>query len=281
MTVKPFVPETASRDFHQWRRSRKVKTTQLSVAAALTVALLGASVDASADLIQSGRLDLSGQGFGNAPRLLTIQAHGNASFESGAIGIVDGALVALTPGISDSLVYSGNGVTNMGGDEVNPLSDNQKFGIPTLGELNWSSGANVGLVFNATEPGGNGLVVDDVTLKFYDGNNVIAAIDGSFALDATDTGNGGAGFLIKVDDEQQTFLNGAVFAQAGFLNFRIALEASISGVHGGPESFSAIIANGDTVISPVPEPETYAMMLAGLGLLGFTVRRRNRARLSK
>jgi hypothetical protein len=30
-------------------------------------------------------------------------------------------------------------------------------------------------------------------------------------------------------------------------------------------------------ISPVPEPETYAMMLAGLGLVGFMGRRRKAA----
>jgi hypothetical protein len=30
------------------------------------------------------------------------------------------------------------------------------------------------------------------------------------------------------------------------------------------------------VITPVPEAETYAMMLAGLGLIGFMVGRRNR-----
>ncbi|WP_292996568.1 FxDxF family PEP-CTERM protein [Nitrosomonas sp.] len=28
------------------------------------------------------------------------------------------------------------------------------------------------------------------------------------------------------------------------------------------------------ILTPVPEPETYAMLLAGLGLLGFVVRRR-------
>jgi len=28
-------------------------------------------------------------------------------------------------------------------------------------------------------------------------------------------------------------------------------------------------------VSPVPEPETYAMFLAGLGLIGFIARRRN------
>ncbi len=31
---------------------------------------------------------------------------------------------------------------------------------------------------------------------------------------------------------------------------------------------------GNLTISPVPEPETYAMLLAGLGLIGFSVRRR-------
>jgi hypothetical protein len=31
---------------------------------------------------------------------------------------------------------------------------------------------------------------------------------------------------------------------------------------------------GDAGVAPVPEPETYAMMLAGLGLLGFMARRR-------
>jgi hypothetical protein len=30
-------------------------------------------------------------------------------------------------------------------------------------------------------------------------------------------------------------------------------------------------------VTAVPEPETYAMMLAGLGLLGFTARRRTQA----
>ncbi len=32
---------------------------------------------------------------------------------------------------------------------------------------------------------------------------------------------------------------------------------------------------GNISISPVPEPETYAMLLAGLGLLGLSARRRN------
>jgi hypothetical protein len=34
-------------------------------------------------------------------------------------------------------------------------------------------------------------------------------------------------------------------------------------------------------IAAVPEPETYAMMLAGLGMMGFTVRRRKQAQASR
>ena len=248
-----------------------MKISKLSTTIAVTSVLLGMSAGANANLVQNGELLIGAQGFGNAPRLLTIQGQGNSNTESGAIGIVGGVLVALTPGIANASVFGGNGVTNVGGNTVNPLSDNQKFGIPTLGELNWTSGANVNLLFNATEPGGDGLTVTDVTLKFYNGNSVLAAIDGSFSLASTFTGNGSAGFLISVDAAQQTFLNSTVFNQAGASTFRIALESTITGVGGGPESFSAVSA-----VTAVPEPETYAMMLAGLGLMGMVGVRRKK-----
>jgi hypothetical protein len=65
-------------------------------AVALTAAtlLLGAA-PASADLVFNSALSIQSQGFGNAPRLLTIQSPGSTSTESGAIGISGGNLVAL------------------------------------------------------------------------------------------------------------------------------------------------------------------------------------------
>ena len=49
--------------------------------------------------------------------------------------------------------------------------------------------------------------------------------------------------------------------------------------HGSFSSISWTVPDGEnyhmfTIGAPVPEPETYAMMLAGLGLLGFIARRR-------
>jgi PEP-CTERM motif len=46
---------------------------------------------------------------------------------------------------------------------------------------------------------------------------------------------------------------------------------------GRDASYDGFVADaGFTNVAPVPEPRFYAMMLAGLGLIGFSVRRRNR-----
>jgi len=52
---------------------------------------------------------------------------------------------------------------------------------------------------------------------------------------------------------------------------KLALEATIEDATGGPESFA--ILN----VAAVPEPETYALLLAGLGAVGFISRRRRKA----
>jgi hypothetical protein len=52
---------------------------------------------------------------------------------------------------------------------------------------------------------------------------------------------------------------------------QILFHASWTGASDGAESFFLI-----PTAAPIPEPETYAMLLAGLGLLGFMARRRSR-----
>lgn len=48
-------------------------------------------------------------------------------------------------------------------------------------------------------------------------------------------------------------------------------------VSGSMVSDTSASFGGAVMLNPVPEPETYGMMLAGLGLVGFLARRRSRA----
>jgi hypothetical protein len=57
------------------------------------------------------------------------------------------------------------------------------------------------------------------------------------------------------------------------LNLTGPLTMIVSGVSGANASYSGTI----NVTAAVPEPETYALMLGGLGLVGFAARRRKAA----
>jgi len=139
---------------------------------------------ASASLVYNSAINVSAQGFGNAPRDLTIQGHGNATAESGCIAPTPNnpstpmfGSTACTP---DSFVSLSNGMSNIGGDEPNPHALNQKFDLPTFGSLGITSASDVAILFNATEPGSNSAFVNDLTLTVYSPTGIrLFAIDGS------------------------------------------------------------------------------------------------------
>ena len=122
--------------------------------------------------------------FGNAPRDLTIQGHGNTTAESGCNAPTPNnpstpmfGSTACTP---DSFVSLSNGMTNIGGHEPNPQALNQKFDLPTFGSLGITSASDVAILFNATEPVANSAFVNDLTLTVYSPTGVwLFAIDGS------------------------------------------------------------------------------------------------------
>ena len=98
---------------------------------AVGIMLLSPST-AAASLIYDSSILLSAQGFGTAPRDLTVQRTGNTtSPESGCVG-VSGGTFAVGSGacMGVDAAFMGNLVVNAGGDEPSPLDDNQKYGAP-------------------------------------------------------------------------------------------------------------------------------------------------------
>jgi hypothetical protein len=256
------------------------------MAGALAAAAFAAPQMASANIIYEQPIYQTGTGFGNEPRLLTVQERGpqKNGTESACVGVSGGQTsVGSSNCISDSSVYKGNGVSNKGGDEVNPAREGNKYDTPTIGELGFNGAEDIGLIFNATDPAGNAITIDDVTLKFFLGDALIAAIDGSMTFDATEAGNGVAGFLLSVDEDQQAYLNATVFGLGNYEDVRIALETTISGAAGGPESFWATNLNrnpsstgstGSTGGTPVPAPAGLALFALGAGALVARRRRK-------
>ena len=254
---------------------RRLLTLALASAATLAIAS-----PASASLVYDANATLNAQGFGSAPRDLTIQGNGNATVEGGCVGVtssgginVGGAGSCMT---TDAAI-DGNGTINTLHNETPPPDDNQKFGIPTIGELGLTTATDIGILFNVTDPGaGESVTVNDITLKFYDAaNNLIGSIDGgSQFFSSSDIGNGSAGFIFTVQNlpggsDEIAYVNN-ILGMAGSDAFHLALEATVTGVAGGPESFAIVNLSNP---APVPEPATWAMMLLGFGGIGFAMRR--------
>ena len=248
---------------------------KLTIAAASAAAFMSLSSPAAASLIYDATISVAGQGFGSAPRDLTLHATGQDTFQSGGLawsssGIVFGSVLA-----DESQVFMANGVRNESGTTSlpSPRVDDNKYGVPTTGSLGITTASQIGVLFNATEPGGGSINVLDLTLKFYSsGGTLLGAIDGNQNFADTFAGNGSAGFTFRVAADQQAYVNGLL--GTGGSGTRLALEARLGDFGGGPDTF--LIYNLGGVTAPIPEPETYALMLAGLGVVGFVARRRKR-----
>ncbi len=100
----------------------------------------------------------------------------------------------------------------------------------------------------------------------------------SFDLAGNHRGAGTDTVVVNFGSGSQTFTRAAT---DGFQTFQLSYTATGTGKVG----FSFIDQGGDNQgalldrvsVAAVPEPETYAMLLGGLGLLGFVARRRRQA----
>lgn len=215
--------------------------THLAVVAALA---LGATAS-HASLVFDGKYMESGTGL-DQRAILTLQSPANTTNEAGSV--------------------AWNGSTDVAtGDVTASMNHNKTLSIAETGSM---AAGDLRIVFNIAEPGNfdaNTLNLQDLQLNIFSSTGTTLWSSGEFAdamLMGTDLGVGKSGYVFKLDATQ------AADAQNYFSGTnRVGLSASITGATGAPESFYLTTA-------PIPEPETYALMLVGLGLLGATARRR-------
>lgn len=168
---------------------------------------------------------------------------------------------------ADALYYSAGSFTTSGGSLASVLTDKN----PGTYAFSWTPGANVMLGFTDN--------------AVYNGAGADLAI---FELGVPDT------VVVNFGTQSQSFLTTYTGYSAGGYNLNVALVdfSSFGIAYGANLPYQSIglstVAAGGTVPSlslvgalhtaaPVPEPETYALMLLGIGAVGLGSRLRKRA----
>jgi Ice-binding-like/PEP-CTERM motif len=138
----------------------------------------------------------------------------------------------------------GTALTTASGSSVNVLNGSTNSGVYWLMGVTGGSGTGSATLGTTTQFAGNILALDSITL------NTSASI-----------------------------LCGRAIALVGAVTMdtnTISNNCTANNFSSGRTDFGSTGFSGGT-LAAVPEPETYAMLLAGLGLLGFMARRRNNA----
>lgn len=140
-------------------------------------------------------------------------------------------------------------------------------GTPTISAWDGSADAGYNAIFGNT----------GVSSVFNDFISFSMPIDASGNGDANVIRLGAGGIVFTAFNLYENAILIATGTMDGFLSFTGAstpgnYSLNIAGYKINP--FKSASYTGNMAISAVPEPETYAMILAGLGLIGFSIRRR-------
>lgn len=156
----------------------------------------------------------------------------------------------LTP--PDSLTYGNSFAVAASGTT---FFDDYYFTIPDGSFNSITSSINLGSIFGLT----------NLQARLYTGNAHITTAAGPALVEAwSTTANFAPGLAATT-----VVLSPNDILTAG--TYTLQIRGTVSGAAGG--SYSGVLN-----IAPVPEPDSYAMLLSGLGFIAFTVRRKSRLR---
>lgn len=232
------------------------RLSHLAILAGLAAAL--AAAPASASLVLVAPQDFGGSGLGTVNTVLTISSPRGSAFEAGSVGREVGMAV-------DVIV----------GDAMTGASQTQ---TRSLGALGVASANDLRVVFNAVEPGGSGIGITlaDLQLSIFSPTGALLFNSGAFAsvvFADTFSGAGNSGFVFGLDGAGVLAAQASAFG-TGFAANLVGLSARASDAAGGPETFF-IARGGPTLVAfAVPEPASFGLAIASLGLMGFFTRRR-------
>ena len=109
-----------------------------------------------------------------------------------------------------------------------------------------------------------------ITLNVFSASGALLETHSAVAglqLNQVAGGLGGSGLVFALSSGEAAQLNATIANNAGIEVFTTG--GTFANAQGGPETIAAA-----RLTAAIPEPQTYAMMLAGLGLMGFIARRR-------
>ena len=238
----------------------KLRATSLAAAAALAVGLV--ALPAHADLIRLSNVQLTGQGIGAVTTALTLQG-APSNTESGYVDFTGATFGAASTGASQSTTFTFDSLGITSASQLalivnlsEPLSENP----PTVVATTTGSISTFANLITLTVYSADGLTFQTHT---YNGDPTLIQIAG---------GVGGSGLVFGLDATEQAQVDAFIAANAGTEVF--ALGATFAQSAGGNDVIQVSKIAG-TVVA-VPEPETYALMFAGLGVVGFMANRRRK-----
>ena len=182
----------------------------------------------------------------------------NGDFENNAVSAPDGGYLTVSIATPDAIT----GWT-VGGQSVDLIKNN--YGAISGTSIDMLGTPGPGVLSQSFTAAAN----TEYVLSFDLGRNPGAPLPNGAQV-AVNFGSTTQNFIASVNGSHSTYtmdyFSGAN-AGATLLQF-----ASVGG-----DNYSGAVLDNVSVTAAVPEPETYAMLLAGLGLLGFIARRKKSA----